>query len=422
MPESRRPDGRRRIVVTGMGAITPLGLDVPSFWDGLIHGRSGAAPITRFDASNYDTKFGCEVKNFNPLDFIDRKMQNRMDLFTQFGMASSDMAIKDSGINLEKVDRNRFGVIFGSGIGGMWTYLKQQETLFETGGPHRISPFFVPMLISDICAGYISMRHGLKGPNYATTSACATGNNAIIDAVMLIERGTSDIMVAGGSEAVISPMGVGGFNAMKALSTRNDAPEKASRPFDKERDGFVIGEGAATLILEELEHAKRRGARIYAEFAGFGLSADAYHITQPAPGGEGAVRSMRMAIESANLVPEDIDYINVHGTSTPIGDISESDAIKVTFGEHARKAAISSTKSMTGHLLGAAGAIEAIATVMAIQDQIAPPTINYEFPDPACDLDYVPNVARPMHINAAMSNGFGFGGHNATLIFQRFVE
>jgi 3-oxoacyl-[acyl-carrier-protein] synthase II len=405
-----------------MGAVTPLGLDLDSFWNGLTSGRSGAAGITRFDASNYDTKFACEVKGFDPLDFIDRKMQNRMDLFTQFGVASTDMAIKDSGIDLEKVDRNRFGVIFGSGIGGMWTYLKQQETLYETGGPHRISPFFVPMLISDICAGYISMRHGLKGPNYATTSACATGNNAIIDAVMLIERGTSEIMVAGGSEAVISPMGVGGFNAMKALSTRNDAPEKASRPFDKERDGFVIGEGAATLILESLDHARARGARIYAEFAGFGLSADAYHITQPAPGGEGAVRSMRMAIESSNLLPQDIDYINVHGTSTQIGDISESDAIKVVCGDHARTVAISSTKSMTGHLLGAAGAVEAIATVLAIRDQIAPPTINYEFPDPACDLDYVPNVARPMKIDAAMSNGFGFGGHNATLIFKRFVE
>jgi 3-oxoacyl-[acyl-carrier-protein] synthase II len=411
---------RRRIVVTGMGAITPLGNDVASFWDGLIHGRSGAAPITRFDASDYDTKFACEVKNFNPHDFIDKKLTNRMDLFTQFGVVATDMAIKDSGLDLENEDRNRIGVIYGSGIGGMWTYLKQQETLYETKGPHRISPFFVPMLISDICAGYISMRHGLKGPNYATTSACATGNNAIIDAVMLIERGTSEIMVAGGSEAVISPMGVGGFNAMKALSTRNDAPEKASRPFDKERDGFVIGEGAATIILEELEHAKRRGARIYSEFAGFGLSADAYHITQPAPGGEGAVRSMKMAIESANLAPEDIGYVNVHGTSTPIGDIAESDAIKSAFGDHARKVAISSTKSMTGHLLGAAGAVEAIATVMAIYDQIAPPTINYEVPDPACDLDYVPNVARPMNIDAAMSNGFGFGGHNATLIFQRF--
>jgi len=412
----------RRIVVTGMGAITPLGNDVTSFWNGLVNGRSGAAPITRFDASDYDTKFACEVKNFNPHDFIDRKLTNRMDLFTQFGVAASDMAIKDSGLDLENEDRNRIGVIYGSGIGGMWTYLKQQETLYETKGPHRISPFFVPMLISDICAGYISMRHGLKGPNYATTSACATGNNAIIDAVMLIERGTSEIIVAGGSEAVISPMGVGGFNAMKALSTRNDAPEKASRPFDKERDGFVIGEGAATIILEELEHAKRRGARIYSEFAGFGLSADAYHITQPAPGGEGAVRSMKMAIESANISPEDIDYVNVHGTSTPIGDIAESDAIKAAFGDHARRVAISSTKSMTGHLLGAAGAAEAVATILAIYHQIAPPTINYDFPDPACDLDYVPNVARPMKIDAAMSNGFGFGGHNATLIFKRFVE
>jgi 3-oxoacyl-[acyl-carrier-protein] synthase II len=412
----------RRIVVTGMGAITPLGNDVTSFWDGLVNGRSGAAPITRFDASDYDTKFACEVKNFNPHDFIDKKLTNRMDLFTQFGVAASDMAIKDSGLDLENEDRNRIGVIYGSGIGGMWTYLKQQETLYETKGPHRISPFFVPMLISDICAGYISMRHGLKGPNYATTSACATGNNAIIDAVMLIERGTSEIMVAGGSEAVISPMGVGGFNAMKALSTRNDAPEKASRPFDMQRDGFVIGEGAATLIIEELEHAKRRGARIYSEFAGFGLSADAYHITQPAPGGEGAVRSMKMAIESADLVPEDIDYVNVHGTSTPIGDVSESDAIKSAFGDHARRVAISSTKSMTGHLLGAAGAAEAVATVLAIYNQIAPPTINYDFPDPACDLDYIPNVARQMKIDAAMSNGFGFGGHNATLIFKRFAE
>ncbi len=416
------PNEPRRIVVTGMGAITPLGNDVQTFWDGLASGRSGAAPITRFDASNYDTKFACEVKNFNPHDFIDRKLSNRMDLFTQFGVAASDLAIKDSGLNLEQEDRNQIGVIYGSGIGGMWTYLKQQETLYETGGPHRISPFFVPMLISDICAGYISMRYGLKGPNYATTSACATGNNAIIDAVMLIERGNADIIVAGGTEAVVSPMGVGGFNAMKALSTRNDAPEKASRPFDKERDGFVIGEGAATLILEELNHAKNRGARIYAELAGFGLSADAYHITQPAPGGEGAVRSMKMAVSSAGMLPSDIDYINVHGTSTPLGDISESDAIKTAFGDHARKVAISSTKSMTGHLLGAAGAAEAVATVLALVNQQAPPTINYEFPDPACDLDYVPNVARNMKIDAAMSNGFGFGGHNATLVFKRFEE
>lgn len=413
---------RRRIVVTGMGAVTPLGNNLESYWEGLSTGRSGAAPITRFDAAQYDTRFACEVKNFNPLDFIDRKMINRMDLFTQFGVAASDMAIKDAGWTLDTMDRTRIGVIYGSGIGGMSTYQKQQETLYETGGPHRISPFFVPMLISDICAGYISMRHGLKGPNYATTSACATSSNAIIDAAMVIERGLADAVVAGGAEAVICPMGVGGFNAMKALSTRNDSPETASRPFDKTRDGFVMGEGGATLVLEDLEYAKSRGARIYAELAGFGMSADAYHITLPAPGGEGAVRSMKMAIDDAQMQPSDIDYINVHGTSTPPGDVGETEAIKVAFGDHARKVAISSTKSMTGHLLGAAGAVEAIASVLAIHYQTAPPTINYEFPDPACDLDYVPNVARKMHINAVLSNGFGFGGHNASLIFTRYSE
>jgi 3-oxoacyl-[acyl-carrier-protein] synthase II len=403
-----------------MGALTPIGNNLDAYWDGLKNGRSGCAMITRFDASDYDTKFACEVKDYNVLDFIDRKLSNRMDLFTQFGVSAADMAIKDSGLPLDTVDKTRIGVVFGSGIGGMWTYQKQQETMYETGGPHRISPFFVPMLISDICAGYISMRHGLKGPNYATTSACATSNNAIADAMMLIQRGIVDVIVAGGSEAVICPMGVGGFNAMKALSTRNDAPEKASRPFDLKRDGFVMGEGGGSLILEELEHALNRGARIYAEFCGFGATADAHHITQPAPGGEGAIRSMQMAMNDAGVLTADIDYINVHGTSTPQGDISESDAIKGAFGEHAKKIAISSTKSMTGHLLGAAGAVEAIATVLAIHHQIAPPTINYEFPDPACDLDYVPNVARPMKIDAAMSNGFGFGGHNATLIFKRF--
>jgi 3-oxoacyl-[acyl-carrier-protein] synthase II len=405
-----------------MGALTPIGNDLQSYWEGLSAGRSGAAGITRFDPAQYDTKFACEVKNFDPLAFIDRKTINRMDLFTQFGVAASDMAIKDSQLNLETEDRDRIGVVFGSGIGGMWTYQKQQETVFETGGPHRISPFFVPMLISDICAGYTSIRHGLKGPNYATTSACATSNNAIIDAAMLIERSLADVIVAGGSEAVICPMAIGGFNAMKALSTRNDAPEKASRPFDIKRDGFVMGEGGAALVLEELDHARNRGAKIYAELVGFGLSADAHHITQPSPGGEGAIRSMRMAIESANLKPADIDYINVHGTSTPQGDISESDAIKVLFGPDAYKVAISSTKSMTGHLLGAAGAVEAIASVLAIEHQTAPPTINYEFPDPACDLDYVPNAARPMKIDTALSNGFGFGGHNATLVFAKYAE
>lgn len=410
---------RRRVVVTGMGALTPIGNDLDQYWDGLSNGRSGGGPISRFDASDYDTKFACEVKDFDVLKYIDRKLTNRMDLFTQFGVVASDMALKDSGLDLDSIDKERTGVVFGSGIGGMWTYQRQQETLYATGGPHRISPFFVPMLISDICAGYISMRYGFKGPNYATTSACATSNNAIADAVMLIERGNADIIIAGGAEAVICPMGVGGFNAMKALSTRNDAPEKASRPFDKTRDGFVMGEGSGALVLEEYENAKARGARIYAEITGFGLTADAHHITQPAPGGEGQVRSMKIAIASSGMTPEDINYINVHGTSTPAGDIAESNAIKTAFGEHASKVAISSTKSMIGHLLGAAGAVEAIATVLAIHHQIAPPTINYEVPDPDCDLDYVPNKARPMTINAAISNGFGFGGHNASLAFRR---
>jgi len=416
------PQEMRRVVVTGIGAVTPIGNDIPTIWDSLMNGRSGAARITKFDPTGYDTTFACEVKNFDVLKFVDRKLSNRMDFFTQYGMAASIMAVEDSGLNLETLDKERVGVIYGSGIGGMWMNFKQQESVYETKGPHRISPFFIPMILSDICAGYISMRFGFKGPNYATTSACATSNHAIIDAMMYIQRGLTDVMVAGGSEAGICPMGVGGFNAMKALSTRNDAPEKASRPFDKERDGFVMGDGGATLILEELEHAKTRGAKIYAELVGFGSTADAHHITLPAPGGEGAVRSMKMSLADAHLAPSDIDYINVHGTSTMPGDIAETEAIKTSFGDHARKVAISSTKSMTGHLLGAAGAIEAIITILAIDHQIAPPTINLEFPDPQCDLDYVPNVARPMKIDAAMSNGFGFGGHNATLVFTKYAE
>jgi 3-oxoacyl-[acyl-carrier-protein] synthase II len=323
---------------------------------------------------------------------------------------------------MTKVNGDRVGVIYGSGIGGMWAYHKQQQTVFETGGPHRISPFFIPMIISDICAGYISMRYGMKGPNYATTSACATSNHAIIDAALYLQRGLADVMVAGGTEAGICPMGIGGFNAMKALSTRNDSPQTASRPFDLSRDGFVAGEGAGTLILEDYEHAMKRGAKIYAELAGFGATADAHHITAPAPGGEGAVRAMKMSLETAGIDLADVSYINVHGTSTPLGDIAETEAIKTTFGEHAKKIAVNSTKSMTGHLLGAAGAVEAIASVLAIHNQTSPPTINYQTPDPACDLDYVPNVARPMTINAAMSNGFGFGGHNATLLFTRFAS
>lgn len=412
----------RRVVVTGMGAVTPIGNDLASYWDGLRNGRSGGATITRFDASDYDTKFACEVKNFDPVQYVDRKLAQRMDLFTQFGMASSVQAIADSGVDMEKVDRDRFGVIFGSGIGGMWAYQKQQQTVFDTGGPHRISPFFIPMIISDICAGYISMRFGLKGPNYATTSACATSNHSIIDAVMYIQRGLADMMVAGGTEAGICPMGVGGFNAMKALSTRNDSPETASRPFDLTRDGFVCGEGSGSLILEDLEHAMNRGARIYAEVAGFGATADAHHITAPAPGGEGAVRAMKMALHTSGMSPKDFDYINVHGTSTPLGDIAETEAIKTTFGDHAYKVAVNSTKSMTGHLLGAAGAVEAIASVLAIHHQIAPPTINLQTPDPQCDLDYIPNTARPMEIRGAMSNGFGFGGHNATIALKRFEQ
>ncbi|MEI8134747.1 MAG: beta-ketoacyl-ACP synthase II [bacterium] len=416
------PHELRRVVVTGMGTVSPIGNDVVTLWDSLMKGRSGAGPITRFDPTGYDTRFACEVKEFDVLKFVDRKLSNRMDFFTQYGMAATIMAVEDSKLNLDTVNKERVGVIYGSGIGGMWMNFKQQESVYETKGPHRISPFFIPMILSDICAGYISMRFGFKGPNYATTSACATSNHAIIDAMMYIQRGLTDVMVAGGAEAGICPMGVGGFNAMKALSTRNDEPERASRPFDKERDGFVMGDGGATLILEELEHAKARGAKIYAELTGFGSTADAHHITMPAPGGEGAVRSMKMSLADARLSPNDIDYINVHGTSTMPGDIAETEAIKTTFGDHARKVAISSSKSMTGHLLGAAGAIEAIITVLAIEHQIAPPTINLEFPDPECDLDYVPNVARPMTINAAMSNGFGFGGHNATLIFTRYSE
>lgn len=412
-----------RVVVTGLGAVTPIGNNLEEFRQGLLEGRSGGAPITRFDASDFDTKFACEVKNFDPLPYINRKEVQRMDLFTQFAIASAAMAVEDSGIDFEKTDKNRVGVVVGSGIGGMWTYHHQQEALYERGGkPDRISPFFVPMLISDIAAGHIAIRWGLKGPNYGTVSACATSSHSIADALMLIQRGDADVMLVGGSEAVVCPMGVGGFNALKALSTRNDSPSTASRPFDKERDGFVIGEGSAILVIETLEHALARGAKIYAELAGFGLTDDAFHITQPAPGGEGAVRSMQLAIADAGLKPEDIDYINAHGTSTPFNDRNESAAIRTVFGEHATKLAISSTKSMTGHLLGAAGAVEAAATCLAISESFIPPTINYSTPDPDCDLNYTPNVAAKKEIKAALSNTFGFGGHNATICFKAYKD
>ena len=415
-------NGRRRVVVTGLGAVTPIGMGKKEFWENSLAGKSGAGRIKGFDAEQYDTKIACEIKNFNPLDFIDKKLTNRMDLFTQYAVACAEMAVKDSALDLEKEDREQIGVIFGSGIGGMWTWHKQMHTVYETGGPHRISPFFVPMMIADIAAGYISMRFQVKGPNYATTSACATSSHAVADAFMIIQRGDADIMLTGGSEAAICPMGVGGFNAMKALSTRNDEPEKASRPFELNRDGFVMGEGGGMLILEELSHAINRGAHIYGEMGGIGLTGDAYHITQPAPGGEGAIRSMRRCLKDAGIAPEQVDYINAHGTSTSFNDKFETQAIKTVFGEHAQKLVVSSTKSMTGHLLGAAGAVEAIIAVLATQENRVPPTINYDVPDPECDLNYVPNKAISRTVDVAISNTFGFGGHNASLLFKKFKE
>ena len=412
----------RRVVVTGMGAVTPIGLTVEEYWQNLLAGISGAAPITNFDARDYDTKFACELKGFDPLKFMDRKLAQRCDPFTQFALAASEMAVKDSGLDLEKVDRNRVGVITGSGIGGMGTYHTQQETLWTSKGPHRISPFFIPMMIADMAAGRISMRFGFKGPNYATTSACATSTHSIGDAFILIQRGDADVMVTGGSEAGICPMGIGGFNAMRALSTRNESPQTASRPFDAGRDGFVMGEGAGILIVEELDHALKRGAKIHAEVGGVGFTADAHHITEPAPGGEGAVRSMRAAIKDAGLSPNDVNYVNTHGTSTPVGDKIETAAIKTVFGERARKIAISSTKSMIGHLLGAAGAVEAIATILSVQRDKVHPTINYETPDPECDLNCIPNTFQEWKVEAAISNTFGFGGHNASILFKKYHQ
>lgn len=413
---------RRRVVVTGMGAVTPIGLTIEEYWNNAIAGKSGVGMITRFDAAKYDTKIAAELKGFNPLNYLERKEANRMDPFSQYGMASAEMAMKDSGLDLEKVDRERAGVIFGSGIGGMLTWHQQMQVYYETGGPQRISPFFVPMMIADIAAGHISMRYKLKGPNYATTSACATSSHAIGNAFMHIQRGDADIMIAGGSEAAITPLGVGGFNAMKALSTRNDEPEKASRPFDAKRDGFIMGEGGGVLVLEALDHALRRDARIYVELGGIGFTADAHHITAPAPGGEGAVRSMRLALRDAGIEPTEIDYLNAHGTSTEYNDKTETTAIKTVFGDYAQKLSISSTKSMTGHLLGAAGAIEAIITILAIVHGTIPPTINYEFPDPECDLTYVPNVSIKKSVRVAISNTFGFGGHNASILFRKYPE
>ncbi len=412
---------KRRVVVTGMGALTPIGNDVESFWEGLMEGRSGAGEITQFDASEFSTRIAAEVKDFNPADFMDRKDARRMDRFAQFAVAASQMALEDAAIDLDQIDRDRAGVLIGSGIGGIHTLEEQCRILIERG-PGRISPFFVPMMIPDMASGQVSIRFGLKGHNSCSVTACASGTHSLGDAYRIIAYGDADLMISGGSEAAVTALSLGGFAAAKALSVRNDEPEKASRPFDKERDGFLLGEGAGILVLEELEHAKRRGARIYAEIVGYAASGDAHHITMPAPEGEGAARAMRNALKDANLAPEDVDYINAHGTSTPYNDYFETLAIKSVFGEHAYRVAVSSTKSMTGHLLGAAGGVEAIVCVLAINRGVIPPTINYEVPDPDCDLDYVPNEPRKAKVNVAVSNSFGFGGHNAVLVFRRYEE
>ncbi|MBZ0200748.1 MAG: beta-ketoacyl-ACP synthase II [Ignavibacteriaceae bacterium] len=413
---------KRRVVVTGMGAITPIGNSVEEYWNGLVEGKNGVDLITRFDTTGFDTKFAAEVKGFKSDDFIDKKSSKRMDLYTQYAMAVAEMAFNDSGNNLNLLDKERFGVIFGSGIGGMTTLEQQFWIYFQEKNPRKISPFFIPMMISDIAAGQISIRFGLKGPNYATTSACATSSHAIADAFMLIQRGSADLMMCGGSEAAITEMGIAGFNSLRAISTWNDRYKEASRPFDKDRNGFVMGEGAGALVLEELSHALNRGAKIHAEICGIGLTGDAYHITAPTPGGEGAVRSMKEALRDSGLQPTDIDYVNAHGTSTPYNDVNETMAIKTTLGEHAHKIVVTSTKSMTGHLLGAAGGIEAIATVLTINNGIVPPTINLDNPDPKCDLFYSPNKKTVRSVKAAISNTFGFGGHNASLLFKKYED
>jgi 3-oxoacyl-[acyl-carrier-protein] synthase II len=410
---------KRRVVVTGMGVVTPIGIGLKEFWEGLTEGRNGVELITKFDASKFDTKFAAEVKNFDPSTFLDRKTIKRMDQYTQFAMASSIMAMEDSGLDLEKVNKDLFGVIFGSGIGGLKTLKDQHFVYFESKTPKKISPFFVTMMISDIAAGQISIRFGLKGPNYATTSACATSSHAIADAFILIQRGSADLMICGGSESAIEEMCVGGFNSMRALSTWNDRYKEASRPFDADRNGFVLGEGSGALVLEEYEHAMARGAEIYAELGGVGLTGDAHHVTAPAPGGEGAVRSMKEAIRDAVVQPEDVDYINAHGTSTPYNDVNETMAIKTVFGNYANELIVSSTKSMTGHLLGGAGGVEAVATILALKNNKVPPTINLTNPDPECDLNYSPLVPTDKEIKAAISNTFGFGGHNASILFKK---
>ena len=408
---------KRRVVVTGMGLVTPLGTGLNNVWDQILQGRSGIGPITRFDVSRHETKIAGEVKNFNPEDYVSHKEVKKMDLFIHYALGAARVAIDDAKLDMTKEQSDRVGVVVGTGLGGLPTIEKYHQVLMERG-PDRITPFFIPMLIANLAPGQIAMQHGIKGPNLCIVTACATGAHCIGDASRIIQYGDAEVMVAGGTEANLTPLTVGGFNAMKALSTRNDEPEKASRPFEKNRDGFIVGEGAGIVILEELEHARARGARIYAEVVGYGYNADAYHITAPAPDGEGFSRCMRMALHDAQLATDQVDYINAHGTSTQLNDYTETLAIKEVFGDRAKKIPVSSTKSMTGHLLGAAGAIEAVFSILSIRDQICPPTINYEEPDPQCDLDFVPNTARKQALNITLSNSFGFGGTNATLLFR----
>ncbi len=414
----------KRVVVTGLGALTPIGNSVQEYWDALLGGVSGAAPITNFDASGFKTRFACELKGFNPLDHFDRKEARKYDPFTQYAMISAAQAIEDAGMDHDKLDPDRVGVIWGSGIGGLETFFKEVSGYAKSEGPPRFSPFFIPKMIADIAAGHISIKYGFRGPNYTTTSACASAANAMIDCYNLIRLGKSDLFVSGGSEAAINAAGVGGFSAMHAISVRNDDPKTASRPFDKDRDGFVMGDGSGSIVFEEMEHALKRGAKIYAEVIGGGMSADAYHMTSPHPEGLGAVKVMENTLNDNGLNIKEVDHINTHGTSTPLGDIAEPKAIVSLFGDHAYKISINSTKSMTGHLLGAAGAAEAIATILAVQNDIIPPTINHFTDDPEIDnnLDFTFHKAKERKVNVALSNTFGFGGHNACLAFKKFKK
>lgn len=409
---------QRRVVITGLGAVTPLGLNVEEFWANVIAGKSGVGLITRFDTTDFNVKIAAEVKGFDPENYLDKKEARRTDRFVQFALAAAKMAVDDASLTIDESNCEDVGVYIGSGVGGISTVEEQARTLFEKG-PSRVSPFMVPMMISDMAAGQVSIMLGAKGPNEATVTACASSAHAIGNAFNAIRYGRAEVMITGGSEAAITPLSIAGFQSARTLSTRNDEPEKASRPFDLNRDGFVMGEGAGILILEELEHAKRRGAKIYAELVGFGSTGDAYHITSPAPEGEGAKRAIIRALKDAGLQPDEVQYVNAHGTSTYYNDLYETKAIKAVFGD---RIAVSSTKSMTGHLLGAAGAIEAIITALTLEHQIIPPTINYETPDPECDLDYVPNRARESKIDAAITNSFGFGGHNAVLVLRRYAD